>query len=41
MKCSETEANNETKSITNTNAQSQCPNLNTTVMDKHQNTKLG
>ena len=39
MKCSETEANNETKSITNT--KSQCPNLNTTVMDKHQNTKLG
>ena len=38
MKYSETGANNETQSITNTKAQ--CSNLNTTVMHKHQNTKL-
>ena len=38
MKYSETGANNETQSKTNT--QTQCSNLNTTVMHKHQNTKL-
>ena len=38
MKYSETEANNETQSITNTKIH--CSNLNTTVMHKHQNTEL-
>ena len=39
MKYSETEANNETQGITIT--KTQCSNLNTTVMHKRQNTKLG
>ena len=39
MKYLETEANNETQSITNT--KTQCSSLNTTVMNNHQNTKLG
>ena len=34
MKCSETEANNETQSITNT--KTYCSNLNTSVMHKQQ-----
>ena len=38
MKYSETDANNETQSITNT--KTQCSNRNTTLMHKHQNTKL-
>ena len=38
MKYSETEANNETQSITN--IKTHCSNLNTTVMHKHQNTRL-
>ena len=38
MKYSETEANNETQSITIT--KTQWSNLNATVMHKHQNTEL-
>ena len=38
MKYSETGANNETQNITNT--KTQCSNLDSTVMHKHQNTKL-
>ena len=38
MKYSETEANNKAQSITN--RKTQFSSLNTTVMHKHQNTKL-
>ena len=38
MNYSETEAINETQSITNT--KTQCSTLNTTAMHKHQNIKL-
>ena len=38
MKHLKTEANNKTQSVTN--AKTQCSNLNTTVMHKHQNIKI-